>query len=462
MEQRPKGLQRSMRVLGTLLLTLSAATPASSVFVIVPDVLSQAGTGALIAMGLAALLAVCVAQVYAELGSAFPFAGGEYAMVARVLGPGSGFVVLGLNLVNSLLTAAVLSLGMGPYLAAAGIAAPAPVLAMIVIGAATLLSVLNIRTNALVTGLFVGVELVCLVVVAVLGFANPHRSLGLVLAHPMTAGAGGLTPATWPMIGLAVAVAIFAYDGYGAAVYFGEEMHQARRQIGRAILWALGLTVAAELLPVTAAVLGAPDLGRLLGSDSGLVDFVGVAGGEALRRVVSLSVALAITNAVIATVLLTARQLFATGRDGAWPGPVNAAMTTIHPRFRSPWIATLAAGGLACGLCLIDIRLLLIATGTGAAVIYGSLCIAALVGRRRGTTDHGHHRMPLFPWLPIATLIAIVGVLYADWLDPEEGRPGLFAALGVAIAFGAFYVAAVRGRARWRLSGPEDEAEAEV
>ena len=88
-------LIRSMKLLGALFLTLSAATPASSVFVIVPDVLSQAGTGALLSMAAAALIAVCVAQVYAELGSAFPFAGGEYAMVGRTLGPSAGFVCLG-------------------------------------------------------------------------------------------------------------------------------------------------------------------------------------------------------------------------------------------------------------------------------------------------------------------------------------------------------------------------------
>jgi len=196
----------------------------------------------------------------------------------------------------------------------------------------------------------------------------------------------------------------------------------------------------------------------LLGADSGLIDFVSGGGGEVLGRVVSLGVALAIINAVIATMLLTARQLFATGRDGAWPAPVSGALVCIHPQFRSPWVATLAAGALACGLCLVNLKLLLIATGTGAAVIYGSLCIAALAGRRSGATAHGVHRMPLFPWLPIATLIAIVGVLYADWLDPDEGRPGLFVAAGVAVAFGVFYVLAVRGRERWRLSGPDDEA----
>ncbi len=445
-----------MKVLGALILTLSAATPASSVFVIVPDVLTAAGTGALIAMGLAALIAICVAQVYAELGSAFPLAGGEYAMVGRTLGPWAGFAVLGLNLVNSLLATAVLSLGVGAYLAAAGLAMPAVPLALAVVLGATLLSVLNIRTNALVTGLFVAVELVSLAVLAVLGFVHPERSLPAMLAHPMIYSGAGPAAATPRMIGLAVAAAIFAYDGYGSAVYFGEELHQARKGIGRAIVWALAITVAAEVIPLCGVLVGAPDLKALLESDSGLVDFIGVRGGPVLKRVLSLGIALAIINAVIAMVLLTARQLFATGRDEAWPGPVNTALALVHPRLRSPWLATLAAGALAAGLCFVNQTLLVIATGTGAAVIYGVLCVAALIGRRTGATRHGHHRMPLYPWVPIATLIALAGVLYADWLDPAEGRPGLFIAIGVAVAFAFYYAIAVRGRGRWTLREPED------
>ena len=455
----PKDLQRSMKVLGALILTLSAATPASSVFVIVPDVLSQAGTGALIAMGLAALIAVCVAQVYAELGSAFPLAGGEYAMVGRTLGPWAGFAVLGLNLANSLLATAVFALGVGPYLAAAGVAVAPRDLALGVVAGATLLSVLNIRTNALITGLFVAVEIVSLAVLAWLGFAGPERALPDVLTHPVVFSGGVQAASTPAMIGLAVAVAIFAYDGYGSAVYFGEELHQPRKGIARAILWALAITVAAEVIPLAAAILGAPDLNALLGSDSGLVDFIGVRGGETLKRVISLGIALAIINAIIAMLLLTARQLFATGRDEAWPGPVNAALVRIHPRLRSPWVATLAAGGLAAGLCFVDLKLLLIATGTGTAVIYAALCVAALSGRRTGVTDHGHHRMPLFPWVPLVTLIALGGVIYADWIDPNEGRPGLLIAMATATAFALYYALAVRGRGRWRLRGPQDAVE---
>ena len=88
-----------------------------------------------------------------SLASAFPMAGGEYAMTwdARS-GSLMGFVVLGLNLTNSLLATAVLALGVSDYLGAVipGLQ-PIPT-ALAVIAGSTLLGVLNIRTNALGDG----------------------------------------------------------------------------------------------------------------------------------------------------------------------------------------------------------------------------------------------------------------------------------------------------------------------
>ena len=443
-----------MKVLGALFLALSAATPASSVFVIVPDVLSEAGSGALIAMALAALIAICVAQAYAELGSAFPLAGGEYCMTSRTLGPAVGFVVLGLNLVNSVLAAAVLALGIGQYLGPLASGVSPVAIALAAVTCATLLGVLNIRTNAFVTGAFVAIELIALFVLAVLGFGHVRRGLPEMLAHPTAISGGVLGPAPAASIGLAIAVAIFAYDGYGAAVYFGEELHEAPRHIGRAIVAALCITVVAEIVPMAGVLMGAPDLKALLGSSAPFVDFIRTVGGPMLERVLSLGVALAIFNAVIATVLLTSRQLYSTGRDRTWPDPVNALFTRLHPSFNSPWAATLVSGLIAGGLCFIDLKLLLIATGTGTAVIYAAMCAATLAGRRTGASNHGHHRMPLYPWLPILTLIALAGVLWADWIDPDEGRPGLLIAAGVAVAFAAYYAAVLRRR-RWAPVDPD-------
>jgi amino acid transporter len=454
--QTVQPLARGMKVLGVLFLTLSSATPASSIFVIVPDVIGQAGSGALIAMLAAGLIAVCVSQVYAELASAFPLAGGEYAMTGRVLGPWAGFAVLALNLANSLTGAAVLALGVGPYLAAAAPGPPPVAVAVAVVGGATLLGVLNIRTNAWVTGAFVAVELIALLVLTALGAAHPSRGLGELLVHPVALAGGHPAPAPVAAIGLAVAVAIFAYDGYGSAVYFSEEMQGAPRRIGRTITWALIIVLAAELIPLTAVLTGAPNLKALLASPAPFGDFTLRLAGPVVSRLMGAGVALAIVNAVIAMVLLTARQLYATGRDGIWPGPLSAAFVTLHPRFRSPWVATLIGGCAAAALCLVSLKVLLIITGTGVALIYGILCLAVIVGRRTGITAGAPYRGPLVPLLPALTAAALLGVLYADWLDPAEGRPGLIVALLTASAGALYYGLVVRRRGGFALRGPDD------
>ena len=113
---RSGALNRSLRIFGTLLLTLSAVTPASSVFVIVPGVITQAGTGAFWAMLLGALLSIPTAYVYAELSSAFPIAGGEYCMVGRTVGRDAGMAIMWLNAFSSLLTPAAFALGASAFI----------------------------------------------------------------------------------------------------------------------------------------------------------------------------------------------------------------------------------------------------------------------------------------------------------------------------------------------------------
>ena len=225
----PRPFVRSMKVTGVLLLTLSAVTPASSVFVIIPGIIGQAGTGAFISLSAAALVALAMALVYAELASAFPHAGGEYSLLGRTLGPFVGFVFMGMNLVGSTLAPAVLSLGASDYVAAIWPSVGRVPLAVGIVAASMLLGILNIRVNAWVTGLFLLVEVLALVVRGALGFAHAQRPLGEFITHPLTLHLGALVPTPIAMMGLATAVAIFSYNGFGAAVYFSEEMHQGNR-----------------------------------------------------------------------------------------------------------------------------------------------------------------------------------------------------------------------------------------
>ena len=452
--KKPRALKRSMRVIGTLLLTLSAVTPASSVFVIVPGVITQAGSGAFLSMAAAAILAIPIAYVYSELASAFPIAGGEYSMVGRSVGAAAGFATFGLTITSNMLAPAVLALGASTYLAVVVPDLNPIVVGMTIIAATTVLGILHIRTNAWVTGVFLLLELLALAVLAVLGFLDVKRSLWEIITHPVVVSQSALHPTPLAAIGVATSVSIFAYNGYGAAVYFAEEMHEAPRLIARTILWALVITVVTELVPLTAVLMGAPNLQALLGSTSPFSDFITAVGGYALSVVIGLSVALAILNAVLATLLQNARFFYSTGRDGTWHPRINDAFLMTHDRFNSPWIATLAAGISSMAMCLLGLQWLLVITGTGIALIYAAVCIAAIAGRTTGTTKHAVYRMPLYPFWPVLGLLALAYVFYTSAIDPDIGRPSLLINSVVMVVALAYYGLRVRRKGNFAFRDP--------
>lgn len=442
--------RRTLGVPGVLFLTLSATTPASSVFVIVPEMLHEAGSGALIAMLLAAIVCVATAYVYAELSSAFPVAGGEYVMVGRTLGPLAGFVMLAVNLVNNLLFPAVIGLGLSDVLS--GVLPGLPVIptAIAMVALSTLVGVLHIRLNAWVTGVFLVIELLALATIVVLGVAEPVRSVFSAPLMPVGERLVGVSPVS---VGLATTAAIFALNGYGLAVYFGEDMHEAAAKIARVVLVAAGLTIAVELLPLAAIVAGAPDLHRLFTDADPFGWFARTRAGDWVADALAVAIALAILNAAIAGILAYARFFYSTGRDAIWGKALDPFVTAIHPRLGSPWISTLAVGAVSCAACFVPLRLLLVLSGAGIAITYFGIALAAMVGRRTGTTAHADYRMPWFPLAPVITIVALTLVFWASWLDTEIGRPGLIATGAQMVLAALYYALVLRRRGEWVIFG---------
>ena len=430
-------LARRLGLPGVLLLTLSVATPASSVFVIVPGMFQVAGTGAVCAMILAGLVCVTTAFLYAELSSAWPVAGGEYVAVAQTLGPGAGFAMLGVNVANNLLFPPVAGLGVAAVLGIVWPGLPTVPVAIAVVVSATLVAVLDVRLNAVVTGAFLAAEVAALLVVVACGLAEPVNPVATFLTAPV--GPSGAAPASAASIGLATAIAIFALNGYGAAVYFGEEVLDAPRRIAAATLWALVLTLALEGVPVVAGLVGAADLPVFLAADDPFGMLVAGRGGSTLAGWVAAGAALAIVNAVIACVLACARFFHASGRDRSWGEPVDRWLAAVHPRFGSPAGATWLSGGVGVLCCFLPLRFLLVLSGAGLVVIYAGIALAAIVGRRTGATAHAAYRMPLYPLAPLVTLAALLYVVWTSWLDVEEGRPGLIATALQLVVSAAYY-----------------------
>ena len=428
-------------------------TPASSVFVIVPGMFQIAGTGAVWAMLIAGAVCVATALIYAELSSAWPDAGGEYVMVAETLGPLAGFVMLGVNVVNNLLFPAVAALGVAAVASVVVPGLPTVPVAIAVMAGATGLAILDIRVNAAITGLFLAVEVMALLAVTLLGFAQGVRPIAEFLLHPVMPVAAGMAPASPAAIGVATTIAIFALNGYGAAVYFAEEMQEARSRIAHAILLALAATLVLEAVPIVAGLAGAADLRGFVTGEDPFGSLVAATAGRSAAGWVAIGVVVAIVNAIVATILATARFLYGTARDRSWGRPLDRWMVTIHPRLGTPWIGTLIAGAVAIVACLVPLRLLLSVSGSGLVAIYAGIAIAAIVGRRRGLTAAAPYRMPLHPLAPVVTLAALGYVVWTSWWDVDEGRPGLLLTAGQIAASALYYLLVLRRRGGWRVYG---------
>ena len=406
-------LHRSIGILGNIFITLSGVTPASSVFIIVPVALVAVGSGSFLAFVFAAVVGVFMAFCWAELSAAYPIAAGDYALVwhsfkgrtSWLAGPVS-FVTFALYVDFIAFIPAVIALGTGTYLGVI-VNVNLKVIGAVVMLVAAGIAILNIRLNAVITGIFLAIELIALAIVTVLGFT--HAKNWSSLFHPVVgAPHGALNPVPFTLVLALTAVAVFSYNGYANAVNFSEETTGSSRRIARAILWSLVITVAAELIPLTATIVGSPSISALSTSPVPMQYFIEATSNKTVYTIVSLGVVVAILNAVIAIVLSYGRIFFSSGRDRAWPGPVSGWMTMKSARFSSPWFATAVVGVLGAVLCLtVSLNTLVNLTGASLVADYALIAIAALFARPTGATRHSPYKMPLWPVPPILALISL-------------------------------------------------------
>lgn len=432
-------LSRSLGVGGNVLITLSGISPASSVFILGGAAFAGYGTGVFWGFILAGVISLLVALCYAELGSRHPLAGGDYTLVSRVLGPAAGSAVFFISLISLPLIVAIFALGVADYLGVA-IAGLDPLwTAVVVIVLATVTACFNIRTNAWVTGAFLFIEMAALAYLTVLGVIHIERPLSDLLNPQALNDAGGLAPLGIAGLVLAVTQGIFSYNGYGGAIYFAEETKDARRTIAKALLWSAVITVLAEIIPLTAIMLGADTLEELFGADLPVESFLSARSGDAVSTVILIAIALAIVNAIIAIVLQAGRLLFAAARDGAMPPAVAGRLARVSPRTRMPVAATITMGVIALVGCFVPFDVLLNATGSTLAFSYGFIALAAFVVRRQPDVAGGSYRMPWWPLPPVIAMVAIATIFVIGILDPAQ-----WLSLGISagiIAAGFLYYA---------------------
>ncbi|MFB8035539.1 APC family permease [Streptomyces sp. NPDC056004] len=444
----PQKLKRSIGVVGGTLLTLSCVTPASTLFVVVPDLFSSLGTYTALTIAIGSLLCIAVAFCYSELGTLIPSAGGEYAMVSTMAGRLAGWLVFVLSLLVVMIVPPVIAMGTADYLAPI-VHIPASVAGAGVMVLATLAGLLDLRANAWITGIFLVLEVIAAAVVAVLGFAHSERGASALVHGSVASPGGGSSTVTAMMVVSGLAIALFITQGFSTAVYLSEELENPRRNVARTVLATLAISTAVILVPVIAITLGAPDLAALTSGD--LNTMVAAWSNSAVGTFVSLCVALAIINAGIVMVIQNSRVLFASARDKAWPGPVNNALSRLG-RFGSPWVATLVVGVPGAALCFVNLDTLYGVTGVSVTAMYLLVAVAALLCRRGAHREAPAWRMPLWPAIPVLLIAVLAYILTQQETEYLLWTGGITA---VATLYWAFYLRP-RKETRWLVSIPED------
>lgn len=214
----------------------------AGVFAALAPAARVAGSGLLLALAAAGLVAFCNATSSARLAALYPESGGTYVYGRRRLGPFWGYLAGWSFVVGKTASCAAMALTFAAY-AAPGHERLAGVIAVI---ALTALGCLGVQKSALATRVIVVVVLAVLAVVVVACFAGGTAEFAHLRPFP-----GGSTYGILQAGGLL----FFAFAGYARIATLGEEVRDPKRTIPRAVAIALAITLLAYVLVDGAALL---------------------------------------------------------------------------------------------------------------------------------------------------------------------------------------------------------------
>ncbi len=311
----------------------------AGIFAALAPAARAAGSGLLIGLALAAVVAFCNATSSARLAALYPASGGTYVYGRQRLGAFWGHLAGWSFVVGKTASCAAMALTVGIYVwpAYAHEVAVAAVLAL------SAINYVGVHRSARLTRVIVVTVLAVLAAVVVTVFGS-GAALPARLALDSSVSVGGVLQAA--------GLLFFAFAGYARIATLGEEVRDPARVIPRAILIALGLALVVYAV-VAVAVMSALGPDRLASSTAPMVDAVRTAGVAWLVPVVSCGAAVAALGSLLALILGVSRTVLAMARDRYLP----SALAAVHPRFSVPHRAELVVGAVVAVLAgVADIR----------------------------------------------------------------------------------------------------------
>lgn len=334
----PTRLARRLGLFDAVVIGLGAMIGAG-VFAAIGPAARAAGSGLLIGLVLAGVVAFCNATSSAQLAAVYPESGGTYVYGRRQLGRFWGYLAGWGFVVGKAASCAAMALTFGAY-ASASWRRPLAVAAVV---ALTAVNYQGVRKTASLTRVIVAIVLAALAAVV---------AGALVGTHVSAEHLGAITSGGWSGILESAGLLFFAFAGYARLATLGEEVIDPARTIPRAIPLALAITVVVYATVALSALLAAgPD--ALGASKAPLATAVQAGSLDWLTPVVRVGATVASLGVLLSLIVGVSRTAFAMAANGELPVWLDA----VHRTHRVPHRAELVVGGLVGGVVLVaDLR----------------------------------------------------------------------------------------------------------
>ena len=412
-------------------------TIGTGVFLVASDMARAVGSAKLVlaAWILGLFIVLLGAFCYAELGAAFPKAGGPYVYLSRGLGPLWGFLfgwmssflerpvgmatlaagfVRFLGFLFPVVAMPLFTSHFGRYDFTFTTAQP---LAAFVVIVATAINYFSVRMSGAIQVLLTSLKMAAILVIVI----------GGVLFGPKNASQAALSFSQFGLgtIGAlltALVPAMWAYNGFTDLGDLGEEIISPQRNIPRAII--LGpLTVGALYLMANVVYFHILPFADVAASQHVASEVVQTFGGSRGAAWLTAAMALSAFGALHVVVLTGARIPYAMARDGVF----FHFAERIHPSFRTPSGALILLGSIAALLALSGTYEELYSLFVFAVWIFFALTAIALLRLRRKEPNLIRpYRAWGYPCTPLIFLAAALALTVNLWMvRPVRSSLGL-------------------------------------
>ncbi len=465
-----KGENRLRRVLGPVQLSALGigAVIGTGIFVLTGVAAhDKTGPALMLSFVVAGLACIFAAMCYAEFASMAPVAGSAYTYAYATLGELFAWII-GWDLILEYAVASMtvahgwsknfqdIISGVGVHVPKALSNAPFdydPSVGRLVLTgslmdlpgiliaiAVTIVLVIGIKESAGANTFIVGVKLAIVLFVIAVGtfYVNPANW------HPFAPyGLTGLSffgHTLWGQTGKGgeplgmlsgAAVIFFAYIGFDSVSTHAEEARNPKKDVPIGII--VSLVLCTFLYIAVSAVLTGMVPYDKINIETPVSDAFRQAGLPWARYLISAGAVAGITSVLLVMMLSQPRVWLAMARDGMVPESFFGA---VHPKFRTPWKATILTGVLvAIGAGLLPLRILADLTNIGTLFAFVVVCAAVLIMRRIEPGVERPFRAPFSPFVPVAGILTCLMLMFS--LPAENWyRLLIWLALGMSIYFG--------------------------